>query len=105
MVSPSSVLLVGNVFEPIHRLAIELLLHGDVRHRRGRRRAMPVLFAGGKPHNVSGANLFNRSAPALNTAGPGCHDQRLAERMGVPRGARAWLERHGRTGSSSGSGG
>jgi hypothetical protein len=26
-----------------------------------------------------------------------CHDQRLSERMGVPRGARAWLERDGRT--------
>src|SRR4051812_8276353 len=29
------VLRVGDVFQPIHGLAIELLLHGDVRHRRG----------------------------------------------------------------------
>src|SRR3982750_2331658 len=105
MPSPSSVLLVGDVFEPIDGLAIELLLHGDVRHRRGRRRAVPVLFARGEPHHVAGANLFNGSAPALDAAEPGCHDQRLAERMGVPGGARAWLECHGRTRSSGGRGG
>src|SRR5215212_938010 len=80
MASPSSVLLVGDVFEPIHGLAVELFLHGDVRHRGGCRRAMPVLFSGGEPHDVTGANLFNGSAPALGAAGPGRHDQRLAER-------------------------
>src|SRR3954469_11605006 len=105
MGSPSSILLVGDVFEPIHRLAIELLLHGDVRHRRRWRRAVPVLFARGEPHDITGPNLFNGSAPALDAAGPGGHDQRLAERMGVPGGARAWLECHGRTRSSGGSGG
>src|SRR2546421_12445772 len=94
MASPSSVLFVCDMFEPVDRLAIELLLNGDVRHRRGGRRAMPVLFAGGKPHDVTGANLFNRSAPALGAAGPGCHDQRLAERMSVPGSACAWLECH-----------
>src|SRR4051812_26600872 len=73
----SFVLLVGDVFEPIHGLAIELLLHGDVRHRRGWRRAVPVLFAGRKPHDVTGPNLFNASAPALDAARPGCDDQRL----------------------------
>src|ERR1043165_2565106 len=81
MASPSSVLLVGDVFEPVDGLAIELLLHGDVGHRRGWRRPVPVLFARGKPHDVTGANLFHGSAPALGAAEPGCHDQRLAERM------------------------
>src|SRR5581483_2156589 len=90
--SPSSVLLVGDVLEPVDRLAIELLLHGDVRHGRAGRGAVPVLFAGGKPHDVTGANLFNRSAPALDAAAPGGHDQRLAERMSVPGCACAWLE-------------
>src|SRR4051794_28919708 len=105
MASPSSVLLVGDVFEPVDGLAVELLLDGDVGHRRRGRRAVPVLFAGGEPHDVTGANLFNGSAPALDAAGPGGHDQRLAERMGMPRGACAWLECNGRTRSSGGSGG
>src|SRR5205085_1051462 len=103
--SPSSVLLVGDVLEPIHGLAIELLLHGDVRHRDSWRRAVPVLFTRGEPHDVTGANLFDGSAPALDAAGPGCHDQRLTERMGVPGRARGWLECHPRTRSSGGSGG
>jgi hypothetical protein len=33
MASPSSVLLVGDVLEPVDSLAVELLLDGDVRHR------------------------------------------------------------------------
>src|SRR5689334_21618427 len=102
MASPSSVLRVGDVFEPVDRLAIELLLHGDVRHRRGWRGAVPMLFAGGKPHDVTRANLFDRPAPALDAAGPGCDDQGLAERMRVPGGACAWLECHGDTRSSGG---
>src|SRR5437763_10426114 len=69
MASPSSVLLVSDVFEPIHGFAIELLLHSDVGHRCGWRRAVPVLFAGGEPHDITGANLFNGSAPALDAAG------------------------------------
>src|SRR5437764_13932340 len=87
MVSPSSVLLVRDVFEPVDRLAVELLLDGDVRHRRGRGRAVPVLFARRKPHDITRANLFNRSAPALDAAGPGCHDQCLTQWMGVPGGS------------------
>src|SRR3954470_17980274 len=79
--SASVVLLVGHVFEPVDGLAIELLLHGDVRHRRGWRRAVPVLFARGKPHDVAGANLFNGPTPALRSAGSDGDDQRLAERM------------------------
>src|SRR3954462_10971989 len=92
MASASSVLLVRDVVEPIHGLAIELLLHGDVRHRGRGQRAVPVLFARGEPHDVAGANLFNGCTPALEESGPRCHDHRLAEGMGVPRGTRAWLE-------------
>src|SRR6185295_8833964 len=47
MASPFSVLLVGDVLEPVDKLAIELLLDRDVRHRRSWRRAVPVLFARG----------------------------------------------------------
>src|SRR5690349_13934759 len=68
MASPSSVLFVGDVFEPVDGLAIELLLHGDVRHRGRGRRAMPVLFAGREPHHVTRSNLVNGSAPALHPA-------------------------------------
>src|SRR3954469_18681064 len=100
-VSASFVLLVGYVFQPVDRLAIELLLHGDVRHRGGRRRAMPVLFTRRKPDDVTRSDLLDRSTPALGASGTGGDDQRLPERMRVPRGARAGLERHGRAGGAS----
>src|SRR6185503_6298554 len=65
IVSPSSVLFVGDVFEPIDGFPIQLFLHGDVRHRRRRRRAVPVFFVRRKPDDVPRSNLFNGSAPAL----------------------------------------
>src|SRR5579871_4691181 len=70
MASLSSVLHVGDVFERVDGLDIELLSDGDVRHRRGGRRAVPVLSVGRKPHDVTGASLFNRSAPALYAGVP-----------------------------------
>src|SRR3954462_7330774 len=63
---------------------------------------MPVLFTWRKPHDVTGPDLFYRSAPALRASETGSDDQRLPERMGVPRGARAGLERHGRAGRTRG---
>ena len=50
------------------------------------------------PHDVTGPNLLDRSAPALHPSSPRGDDQRLAERMRVPGGACARLERHGRAG-------
>src|SRR5437667_7026751 len=55
MASPSPVLVVGHVFQPLDGLAIELFLHGDMRHCGGRRRAVPVLFTRRKPHDVTGS--------------------------------------------------
>src|SRR5215203_3409004 len=88
------------MFQPVHRLAIELLLDGDVGHRRRWRRPVPVLFAWREPNDVTGPNLLDWPTPTLGAANAGCHDQRLAERMGVPRRPRTGLERHTRAGSA-----
>src|SRR5436190_13326472 len=48
------------MFQPVYRLAIELLLNGDVGHRRRCRRPMPVLFAWREPDDVTGPNLLDR---------------------------------------------
>ena len=45
------------MFQPVHGLAIELLLNRDVGHRRRWRRPMPVLFAWREPDDVTGPNL------------------------------------------------
>ena len=53
---------------------------------------MPVLLAGWKPHDIAGTDFFDRPAFGLRPAKAGRDDEGLAERMGVPRGARARLE-------------
>src|SRR3954469_9783977 len=94
--SSCAVLLVGDVFHPLDRFAVEHLGNRDVRHRGCRRRAVPVLFAGREPHHVSRADLLDRPAVALRASTTRGDDQRLPEWMCVPRGARARFEGHGR---------
>ena len=51
-----------------------------------------MLLARRKPHHVTRANFLDRPALALEPSRAGSDDQGLAERMRVPRGARARLE-------------
>ena len=56
----------------------------------GRRRgAVPVLLARRDPDDVTGANLLDRAAFALDAAATRGDDEDLAERMRMPRGAGA----------------
>ncbi len=87
------VLLVCELFQPVHHSAVQLLLERDVRHGCNWRCTMPVLDASRNPKDVSLANHLNRAAPLLNPAGTICHDQNLAKRMGVPSRSRSGLER------------
>ena len=57
---------------------------------------MPMLFSRGEPYNVARADFCDSAAFALHPAAARCDDQRLAERVGVPRGPRARFERHAR---------
>src|SRR6267143_4482314 len=86
-------LLVRDLFQPVHRSAVQLLLKRDVRHGGGWRCTMPVLDASRNPNDVPLANHLNRAAPLLNPADTICHDQDLAKRMGVPSRSRSGLER------------
>ena len=78
------ILLLAHLLHPIDRLAVELLLNGNVRHRGCGGCAVPVLFAGGEPDDIAGPNLLDWPAVALCPAAAGRHDQRLAERVRVP---------------------
>src|SRR5258705_253471 len=84
------VLLVRDLFQPVHRSAVQLLLKRDVRHGGGGRCTMPVLDASRNPNDVSLANHLNRAAPLLNPADTICDDQDLANRIGVPDRPRSW---------------
>jgi hypothetical protein len=60
------------MFQPVHRLAVELLLDCDVGHRRRWRRSVPVLFAWREPDDVTGSNLLDRPTRTLGAANAGC---------------------------------
>src|SRR5947207_10560861 len=53
---------------------------------------MPVLLARGEPDHVARTKLLGRASPVLRTAAARRHDQRLAERVGVPSGPGARFE-------------
>ena len=59
------VLLVRDMLHPLNHFAVQLFLQGNVRHRGGGGRAMPMLFVGRKPDHVTGVNLFHRAAFVL----------------------------------------
>ena len=61
---------------------------------------MPMLLAGRDPDHVPWPNVLDRPRPALDEAGPGRHDEGLAQGMGVPVGPGARLERDTRAGDS-----
>jgi hypothetical protein len=77
------------VLQPLDGFAVELFLNGDVGHRRGWRGAVPVLFAGSKPDYISGMDFLDGPAPALRTTAARGDNKGLAERVRMPRGARA----------------
>src|SRR5215469_10798391 len=79
-----SVFLVGDFFHPVDNFAVAFFLNGDVRHGSCRRRAMPMLLAGREPDNVTGPDLFDRTAPALRPATAGHNDESLTERPDEP---------------------
>src|SRR2546421_13024813 len=87
----AAVLLVADLLHPFHCFAVELFLNRDVRHRGDGGVAVPVLLAGREPDDVAGPDFFSGPAPPLRPATAGDHDQVLAERMRVPRRARARL--------------
>src|ERR1700728_4011275 len=86
------VFLVGDMLHPLDDLAVECLLDRDVGHPRSGRRPMPVPAIRRTPDHIARANLEDRPTLALRPSTAGGDDERLAERMAVPRRACAWLK-------------
>src|SRR5690349_5277708 len=86
------VLRIGHFLQPLHRLAVEHFLNREVRHGRGWSGAMPVLLVRWKPDDVARTDLLDRPTSALDQAEAIGDDQRLTQRMGVPRGASTGFE-------------
>jgi hypothetical protein len=84
---------VADLFHPVNCFAIELFLNGDVRHGRGRRGTVPMLFTRRELDHVTRPDLLDRPARALSETAAGRHDQSLAQRMRMPGRPRARLKR------------
>ncbi len=65
------VLFVGDVLQPVDGFAFEGFLDGDRRHCRGGGGAVPVLFAGRKPHDIAGTDFLDGSSRAKANWSPG----------------------------------
>src|SRR5215469_13289379 len=86
------ILLIGYLLHPIHKLAVECLLDGDVSHACGGRCAVPVAMIRRTPDDIARADLRDRASFTLRPAAAGGDNERLAERVRMPGGARAGLE-------------
>src|SRR5215207_5628890 len=71
------------------RVLVVDLVEREVHHEAVGRRAVPVVLAGLEEHAVAGADHLDRAAAALTEADALRDVDRLPERVGVPRGARA----------------
>src|SRR4051812_23780422 len=81
------VLLVRDVLAPRHRApGLVVLLHRDVDHEAGGRRAVPVVLARLEEDAVAGPDLLDRPTVALAEADALGDEDGLAVRVGVPGG-------------------
>lgn len=87
-----SILFVADVFHPIHHLAVQSFLNGNVSHGHSRGGPVPVLFSRREPNHVSGVDFFCRAAFPLDPSTTCRDNQRLSERMCMPGGARSRLK-------------
>src|SRR6266496_2141211 len=75
-----------------------------MRHGRGRASAVPMLRSRSEPHDITGTDFLDRPTPALNASAAEGHDESLPQRVRVPCGPSAKLERDARTPTRAGSG-
>ena len=81
-------MLVADLFHPLDVFTLEMFLNGDMGHAGRRRGSMPVFLTRRDPDDITFADFLGWTTPLLNPTGACRHDQRLTERVRVPRGSR-----------------
>src|SRR5918995_3258881 len=82
------VMRLSHVLHPVHVLAVDLLLNGDMRHAVHGSGTVPVLHPWRSPDDVTGTDLLLLAAPGLDPPDTGGDNQMLASWVGVPGGTR-----------------
>src|SRR5262245_7130588 len=85
--SSAAVLLLAHLFQPLDILAVLRFLNRDMRHRRRGRCSVPMLQSRWEPNDIARPHLLDGTSLALHAAKARQDDQRLSERVRVPRGA------------------
>jgi len=88
------ILIVGNLLHPVDALSVESLGDGDVDHRRGGCRAMPMFLAGRYPNDIAGSDILLWASFRLHPAHAEGDNQGLAQRMRMPGRSCAGFECH-----------
>src|SRR5947209_5835641 len=94
------VFVVGYLFHPINDFPVEGFLNSDMCHGDGRTCAMPMLLIWFEPDHIARPDFFDGTTRFLHSAEAGRDDQRLSERMRMPRGPRAGLKTDARAASA-----
>ena len=78
MLRSFAILLVAYFFHPVHSLAVELFLDGDMCYGGGRGGTVPMFFARCEPDDVTRPDFLDRASPALGPAATGDDNEGLA---------------------------
>ena len=89
---PGVILLIADLFHPRHAFAVQPFTYGEMRHGGIRGRAVPVLDVGRTQHHVPLPDDLYRASPFLGQPDAGRNEQGLAQRVGMPFGARTRLK-------------
>ncbi|MNL03873.1 hypothetical protein D3C87_1244210 [compost metagenome] len=79
-----TVLIIGDLLQPIHTLAVDRAGHGQVSHGARGCGTVPMIDARRADDHVARMDFLYRPAPFLGQADTGDHHQTLACRMGMP---------------------
>lgn len=88
-----AILVVADLFHPVHILAVKLFLKGGVRHSCRGCSSVPVFHSWRNLNHITGSDFLNWSAPLLDISRASRHNQGLPQRMGMPCGPRTRLKR------------
>lgn len=89
---PGVILLIAYLFHPRHTFAVQPFAYGEMRHGGIRGRTVPVLDVGRTQHHVPLPDDLYRTSPFLGQPDAERNEQGLAQRVGVPVGARTRLK-------------
>ena len=86
------ILFICDALHPRYAASFQMFSYGEMRHCVIGHSSMPMFDIGGAQPHVSLADNLYRASPFLSQSDAECNEQCLAQRMGMPVGARTRLK-------------